>query len=140
MCAKKSAPAPVKVERKLVSEIIEAAPGVRRAVHVFTPALMHRLANKGSTLPVMALRSSRHDFGKMKLYQRIEMMGPSSLDPLFDKPLPGTGGRGVAIMFTEFPLRVWYYEGEAPAVIDTNDKRKPDEILADVLAKYPEPK
>lgn len=123
-------------ERKLVSEIIDAKPGVKRAIHVFTPALQHRLATKGSTLPVMALRSSLHDYSKFKLYQRIELLGPSSMDPLFDKPLPGTGGRGVAILFTEFAIRVWRYEDETPAVIDSADTRKPDEVLADVLKKY----
>ena len=129
------------VERKLVSEIIDAKPGVKRAIHVFTPALMHRLANKakGSTLPVMALRSSLHDYSKFKLYQRIELLGPSSMDPLFDQPLTGTGGRGVAILFTEFAIRVWRYEDETPAVIDSADSRKPEEILADVLAKYDRP-
>jgi len=123
-------------ELKLVSEIITATPGVRRAFHVFTPALQHRLTHKGSNLPVMALRSSLHGFTKMKLYHRIQALGPSDLEPLFDNPLPGTGGRGVAIMFTEFPLQVWYPEGHKPATIDTPDSRKPDEILEEVLRKY----
>jgi hypothetical protein len=124
------------VEVKLVSEIIEAHPGVKRAFHVFTPALQYRLENNASGLPVMALRSSIHNFSKMKLYVRIECLGPSSLDPLFDSPLPGTGGRGVAIMFTEFPLRVWYPEGQKPTVIDTPDGRNPKEILEEVKLKY----
>jgi len=123
-------------EVKLVSEIIEAVPGVKRAFHVFTPALQYRLENSASQLPVMALRSSIHNYSKMKLYTRIEAMGPSSLDPLFDNPLPGTGGRGVAIMFTEFPLRVWYPEGQRPAAIDTPDGRNPKEILEEVKLKY----
>lgn len=108
-------------EVKMVSEVIDAIPGVKRAFHVFTPALQYRLENSGSKLPVMALRSSLHNYGKMKLYTRIECLGPSSLDPLFDAPLPGTGGRGVAIMFTDFPLRVWYPEGQKPQVIETPD-------------------
>ena len=122
--------------RKLVSEVIDAQVGVKRAIHVFTPALQHRLAGKGE-LPVMALRSSLHDYSKFKLYHRIETLGPASMDPLFDKPLAGTGGRGVAILFSEFPLRVWYYEGQKPAVIDSADGRKPEDVLADVLSKYP---
>ena len=121
---------------KLVSEIIDAAPGVKRAFHVFTPALQYRLENSQSNLPVMALRSSRHNYGKMMLYHRIECLGPSSLDPLFDAPLPGTGGRGVAIMFTEFAFRVWYPEGQKPKVIDTPDGRNPKEILEEVKMKY----
>lgn len=123
-------------EVKLESEIIEAVPGVKRAFHVFTPALQYRLENTASTIPVMALRSSIHDYGKMKLYTRIECLGPSSLDPLFDSPLPGTGGRGVAIMFTEFPLRVWFPRGHKPGVIDTPDGRNPKEILEEVKLKY----
>lgn len=123
-------------EVKLVSEVLDAVPGVKRAFHVFTPALQHRLTDKASSVPVMALRSSLHGYTKMKLYARIEALGPSSLDPLFDAPLPGTGGRGVAIMFTEFPLRVWYPEGHKPPVIETPDGRDPKEILAEVLTKY----
>ena len=121
---------------KLVSEIIEAVPGVKRAYHVFTPALTYRLKNRDSNLPVAALRSSLHGYTKMKLYQRIEALGPSSLDPLFDNPLPGTNGRGVMIQFTEFPLRVWYAEGQPPTVIDTPEGRSPDDILDEVLKRY----
>jgi len=124
------------VEIKLVSEIIDAQPGVTRALHVFTPALQYRLENNASTLPVMALRSSIHNYGKMKLFARIECLGPSSIDPLFDKPLPGTGGRGVAIMFTAFALRVWYPEGQKPPAVDTPDGRNPKEILEEVKLKY----
>jgi hypothetical protein len=123
-------------EVKLVSEIIDATPGVKRAFHVFTPALQYRLENKVSNVPVMALRSNLHNYGKMKLYVRIECLGPSSLDPLFDHPLPGTGGRGVAIMFTEFALRVWYPDGARPSVIDTPDGRDPKDILEEVKLKY----
>ena len=117
-------------------EIIDAIPGVRRAIHVFTPALQHRLENNTSNLPVMALRSSLHDYKNIKLYHKIEMLGPSSLDPLFDKPLPGTGGRGVAIMFTEFAIRVWYPKGKKPVHIKTPDGKDPKEILKEVLKKY----
>lgn len=121
---------------KLVAEIIEASPGVRRAYHVFTPALQHRLANNASDVPVMALRSSVSGYEKMKLYHKIEALGPSVMEQLFDNPLPGTGGRGVAICFTEFPLRVWYPEGQRPPVIETTDDRNPADILKEVLTKY----
>jgi hypothetical protein len=121
---------------KLVSEVIDAVPGVKRAIHVLTPALQHRLENNTSELPVMALRSSIHNYGRFKLYHRIECLGPSSMDPLFDSPLPGTGGRGVAILFTEFPIRVWYPEGQRPTAIDTPDGRNPKDILEEVKLKY----
>lgn len=121
---------------KLVSEVIEARPFVTRAFHVFTPALQYRLENKDSLLPVMALRSSNHNFTKMKLYHRIEALGPSSLESMFDGPLPGTGGRGVAIMFTDFAVRVWYPEGNPPPIIETPDGRSPKEILQEIKTRY----
>lgn len=120
----------------LVSSIIDAIPGVRRAYHVFTPALQFRLENSNVTLPVMALRSSKQNFEAMLLYHRIEALGPSSMDPLFDSPLPGTGGRGVAICFTEFALRVWYPEGQKPTLIETPDGKHPKDILEEVKLKY----
>lgn len=120
----------------LVSEIIDAVPGVKRAIHVLTPALQYRLENNASELPVMALRSSIHNYSKLKLYTRIECLGPSSMDPLFDKPLPGTGGRGVAILFTEFAIRVWYPDGQRPSAIETPDGRSPKDVLEEVKLKY----
>lgn len=133
MCGVKPAK---KKERKLVSQIIEAVPGVRRAVHVMTPVLLERIKDKKNNRPAMALRSSLHNYSKVKLYERIEFMGPSSLDPLFDNPLPGTDGRGVAIMFTDFPLRVWYYEDQKPRIIDSTDGRKAEDVLKDIKTKY----
>ena len=120
----------------IVSEVIDAVPGVRRAIHVFTPALQYRLQKNDSALPVMALRSSLHGYTKMMLFHRIECLGPSSLDPLFDTPLPGTGGRGVAIMFTDFAVRVWYPENQRPVAIDTPDDRTPADIFEDVQLNY----
>lgn len=122
--------------KNIVSEVIDAVPGVRRAIHVFTPALQYRLQKSDSELPVMALRSSLHDYSKMMLFSRIECLGPSSLDPLFDAPLPATGGRGVAIMFTDFAVRVWYPENQRPVAIDTPDERTPLSILEEVKLKY----
>jgi hypothetical protein len=126
-------------EIKLVSEIIDAVPGVRRAIHVFTPGLLFRLENKNAVsaqLPVQVLRSSTHNYSKMRLYHKIEMLGPSSMDELFDNPLPGTGGRGVSICFTDFAVRVWYPEGQKPLTIDTPDGRDPKDILEEVKLKY----
>lgn len=117
-------------------EIIDAVPGIKRAFHVFTPALMHRTENPNSVIPCMALRSSAHEYKKMRLYNRIECMGPSALEPLFGNPLPGTGGRGVAIMFTEFPLRVWYPSGRRPPTIETPDGRNPKDILQEVITLH----
>lgn len=119
----------------LVSEVIKAVPGRKLALHVFAPALAHRKANPGNTLPVMALRSSLHNYGKMRLYHRIDMLGPASFEEIFDNPLPGSGGNAVAIVFTEFPIQVWYEEGQPPATIDT-DNRDPKDVLNEVLQRY----
>lgn len=127
---------PKKKERKLVSKIIEAVPGVRRAVHVMTPVLLDRIKDKKNNRPAMALRSSLHNYSKVKLYERIEFMGPSTLEPLFDKPLPGTDGRGVAIMFTDFPLRVWYYEDQPPRIINSPDGHNAEKVFEEIKAKY----
>ena len=110
--------------------------GDRLAFHVFTPALVHRLDPKSALdLPVMALRFEHENFEQMMLFDRIECLGASSLDPLFDSPLPGTGGRGVAIMFTYGPVRC-SWRGRSVPKIDCNDSRTPKDILADVLSAY----
>lgn len=111
------------------------------AFHVFTPALLHRLnedADPPLDLPVMALRSSKQNYNTMLLFDRIEVQGPSQLEPLFDNPLPGTGGRGVAIMFTKSILHC-SFRGNPPQAIDCDDKRTPKEIFADVISLYNEP-
>jgi len=81
--------------------------GVRRAIHVFTPMLMTRLKDGGND-PVMAIRSYIHNYEKMLLVKKVEILGPSEMVELFDKPLPGTGGRGVAILFTSAPIKIWF--------------------------------
>lgn len=109
--------------------------GVLRAVHVFTPALQYRLEH-GGHLPVMAVRSSLYGYRKMKLYHRVQILGPSTMDPLFDAPLPGTGGRGVAILFTQAALRVWYQDRLPDLTLDTSDNRDPKDILQELLRRY----
>ncbi len=104
--------------------------GMRRAVHVFTPSLMHRIKHK-EPVPVMAIRCASENYTEMRLYERVTILGPSSVEPIFDTPLPGTGGRGVAIMFTEAPI---YAEWDLPPrPIDTSGDQKPEAILEDVL-------
>lgn len=121
---------------QLVSRIIKPKTGERFAFHVFTPALQYRLENSSCNLPVMALRSSLTGFQSMLLFHKIEVLGPSSLEPLFEEPLPGTGGRGVAIMFTQSPMEVWYPKGQSPKVIKTLDGASPKLILTEVVKKY----
>lgn len=121
---------------ELTSEIIIPKAGERFAFHVFTPALQYRIKNPECNMPVMALRSSRADYAEMRLYHKIEVLGPSSLEPMFDDPLPGTAGRGVAIMFTESPMRVWFPKKQSPRKIKTPDNRNPEAILLEVQRKY----
>jgi hypothetical protein len=123
---------------ELVSKIVKPKAGENFAFHVFTPALQYRASNPKCNMPVMALRSSLTNFEEMVLYHQIDVLGPSSLKPLFDQPLPGTGGRGVAIMFTASPMEVWYPKGRASRKIKTFDGREPQIILADVIKKYVE--
>jgi hypothetical protein len=121
---------------QLTSKIIIPKRGEKFAFHVFTPALQYRFENRECNLPVMALRSSLKDYQAMQLFHKIECLGPSSLEPLFNKPLPGTGGRGVAIMFTKSPMKVWYPKGKTPRIIKTLDGLEPKKILQDVITKY----
>lgn len=105
------------------STILKA--GVKRAIHVFVPALQSRQeegwkAHTGS--PVMAVRSSLYNYEKMRLYRKVEILGPSELIEM-EKPLPGTKGRGVAILFTTARIRVWY-DDKLPKTVDTSDAKK----------------
>lgn len=120
----------------LISRILKANPGTIRAFHVFTPALQHRLEHKESRIPVMAIRSSRHNYQKMRLYSKIVCLGQSEMREMFDKPLPGTGGRGVAICFTDGPVRVWYDDEHAPVLFNTADGTNPKDVLAKVVSHY----
>ena len=107
------------------------------AFHVFTPALMYRLdRNNPIEMPVMALRLQSDNYEQMMLFDQIECLGRSSLDPLFDNPLPGTNGRGVAIMFTESRLRCWFRGRKIPVKIDCTEGRDPKDILKDVIRSY----
>jgi hypothetical protein len=107
------------------------------AFHVFTPALMYRLdKNNPIEMPVMALRLSTDNYEQMMLFDKIECLGQSSLDPLFENPLPGTNGRGVAIMFTKGRVRCHFRGRKVPVKIDCTEGRDPKAILADVIRSY----
>lgn len=115
--------------------IIPAIKGVKRVMHVFVPAMRHRQQTEGSLLPSVCLRSSATGFMGMKVYEKIEVLGPSSLE-MVDQPLHGTGGRAQVLLVTEHALKVYtYLEGEAP-IIATPEDSTPDAILKDVIANY----
>lgn len=114
-----------------------SSPPEEFAFHVFTPALMHRIQHGlKCNLPCMALRSSLDNFETMVLYHQIDVLGESSLRPLFAKPLPGTNNRGVCIMFTKATLRVWYPSNKPLVQISTANTRKPEDIMNEVMSLY----
>lgn len=93
--------------------------GTTRAVHVYTKDLMARMKDdKGQ--PLWLVRSSLYGFTKAMVVRRVEILGPCTGEDLFGKPLPGTGGRGVAILFTAAAVRV-HFDGPAPTVLDMTD-------------------
>lgn len=115
--------------------IIPAVAGVKRVMHVFVPAMKHRLATPGSVLPSVCVRSSLTGFMGMKVYESVEVLGPSKLE-MVDQPLHGTGGRAQVLLVTEHALKVsTYVDGEAP-LIPTPEGAKPEDILNEVIARY----
>jgi len=108
--------------------------GILRAVHVLTPALQERLKDKTSTMPVVAVRSSNGNYSRMRLYRWVEILGPSWIGEIFDNPLPGTGGRAVAVLFSEYPLQVWIDPDNDMGVIDTTGKT-PEQVMAECKAR-----
>lgn len=108
--------------------------GMLRAVHVLTPALMARFKDKSLATPVVAVRSSQGEFTRMRLYRHVEILGPSFLGEDFDNPLEGTGGRAVAVLFTEYPLNVWIDPANDLGTIDTKGKT-PEQVMAEIEAR-----
>lgn len=102
------------------------------AFHVFTPALIHRLANPDFALPTIAVRDSRTNYRRFFLVHELQCFGPSRLAETFDTPLPGTGGRGVVFCLTAFPVLVFYRRGELDTFASPED-RDPKDILTEVL-------
>ena len=100
--------------------------------HVFTPALMYRLSpNPEIDLPLMALRFK--PYTEMYLFDEIDCLGPSKLD-LIDPPLPGTDGRGVAVMFTDHLVRC-HYRSICPKIA-CPEGRDPKDIMQEVMSLY----
>ena len=120
---------------RLTNDTLSAVAGVSYVFHVYSGSLAHRLKTN-TNIPVIAVRCSSDDFKTMRLYRRVECLGPSEVVEMFDRPLPGTNNRGVAVCTTSYPLRVFYPVGQPAKPIKVTDDRTPDEILADVLREY----
>ncbi len=78
--------------------------GVKRYVHVLVSALHHRFQT-GEKVQLVCVRSAKRP-GAYKLYRKVECLGPASLEEI-ETPLPGTNGRGICVMVTDAPLRVF---------------------------------
>jgi hypothetical protein len=105
------------------------AAGTRRAIHVYTKVLLERMKeNKGQML--WLVRSSLHDYKKAMVVRRVNFTPGTGTyctgEDVFDSPLPGTGGRGVAILFTDCEIVVEFDGKECP-IIDMDDDKKPAE-------------
>ena len=110
------------------------AGGVKRAIHVLTPALQERLSNKATRKPVVAIRSALHNYEKFILARGVKIHGPSEMFEDFENPLPGTGGRAVCVLMTEHAVEIFWDEADGnPKIFDAKGK-KPETIMAE-LAK-----
>lgn len=97
------------------SKILPA--GTLRAVHVYVPALQARIKDGGNE-PVWAVRSVNHKFKRMLLVRQARILGESEGVEMFDAPLPGTGGRGVAPLLTRAAIEITWDEGDHPKMVN----------------------
>lgn len=121
--------------------LIETLPGgIERCVHVFTPAVI--LSNKqgyqNQRIPLMAVRSSRHRYAVMRLYQNIEILGPSELRQIKNNPLrTGTGGQASLALFTTAPIRITHCSDRVSSniTLPNDDLNHGTEIMNEYLRR-----
>ncbi len=101
--------------------------GTKRRVHVLVSELQNRIkAGPTDHRPVWAVRSSVGGpvpYSRTRLYRHIEFLGPAYGIESFDNPLPGTKGRGVAVIETDQAIRVWF-DGPVKTLILTDETVK----------------
>lgn len=119
---------------KLRDTIIYPKEGTVICLHVFVPSMKHRIRFPESLLPTVCVRYSSSNFDGMKVYEKVEMLGQSSLEML-DAPLSGTSGNAQVVMLTSDPIKVWSYL-ENPPHIDTTTSDSLKHVLQEVLARY----
>ncbi len=78
--------------------------GVARVVHVFVPALTKRFEGEKDN-PLCCVRRA-DNLTRRYLYKKVEFMGAAELSET--DPLPGTNGRGICVMKTTGPLKVYH--------------------------------
>jgi hypothetical protein len=109
---------------KVNTEILPA--GIERAIHVFVPSLQSRFDDpKAKDKYCMAVRSKDEDgkWSRMRLYRKINWNGPTRLVEHFDKPMPGTKGRGVCIVYTSAALYCTWDAGKPkPRIIHLKEE------------------
>lgn len=111
-------------KKELRSKVLRG--GILRGIHIFVPELQKRMQEGGDN-PIWAVRTSvaDHDgkrWNRMILCRKVEWNGPTKGVEHFDDPLPGTGGRGVAVVYTEAPITIyWDADSEEPKTIRVSD-------------------
>jgi hypothetical protein len=118
----------------LKESIITPAEGETLALHVFAPGIKYRIRNPESLLPPCVLRWSSVGYHGFKLYEKIELLGPSVLVTL-NAAFSGTSGRAQVPILTEHPLKVWSYL-DNPPMIDTLSSDVILNVLKEILARY----
>lgn len=93
--------------------------GTKRAVHVFTKQLMERM-KKDDDQCLWLVRSELYGYKKALVVKTIKINGPCTGEDLFKTPLPGTAGRGVAILFTSAEIEI-EFPGAKPVLLDMED-------------------
>jgi hypothetical protein len=102
-------------KRELKSKVLRG--GILRCIHIFVPVL-HKRQTEGGDEMIWAVRSSIADsdgsrWNRMILCRKVEWNGPTKCVEHFNDPLPGTGGRGVAVVYTEAELTI-YWDAHLP--------------------------
>ncbi len=106
--------------------------GTKRAVHVYTKQLMERMKDNQNQM-LWLVRSSMYNYTKALVCRKVEIAGPATGEDLFDTPLPGTNGRGVAILFTKSEVTL-HFEGDQIEMIEMEDKPKPEKVVQPAAA------
>lgn len=74
----------------------------QRYINVQAAILQKNIA-EGKTDPMTGVRDARNP-GKVDFYHHVEMLGPCSIAPTPDAPLPDTNGRGICYLHTKAAL------------------------------------
>lgn len=83
-------------ERRVAKTLPE---GVWRIVNVDAPTLRDNIEN-GTKKPMVRVRD-QNDLDNWEEFSGVRINGTCELFPTFDKPLPGTNGRGICYISTE---------------------------------------